>query len=226
VTHEPNEAGGENNRGWLFHIGMFFGGVLLAVIPAALLCDVVDCALRYVTGILELCGLAGVASGLRELRMQFELPSVKSEVATDIRKLSKKLISRARQFLGLRADASATVTGVGISIGGGGSVTARGTVRLGPNSTLEERVAFLERRIENLQDGIWRAEDAISRETEERKQTDASEQVARSADDARLARTVRSFAIGGIRLEIIGVLWLALGIAVSTWAPEITAALK
>lgn len=177
--------------------------------------------IRLTAGILELMGIGCVVFGISDVRRQFKLKPLPSEVRGELLKFFADIIARLRRFLGLRQDAIAPVTGLVAHAVLSVSARGRGKVRPGPQASLEERVQSLEQIVDGMQDAVWRIEDDLLHETAEREKVLAGERVSREAADKELEHEIHQYAVGGIRLEIVGLLWLALGVSLATWAAEL-----
>jgi hypothetical protein len=82
-------------------------------------------------------------------------------------------------------------------------------------------VDLLYKIVDGLEDGLDRVQDALEAETTERQKAAADERQARRAEIQAVSVQLKDFAVGGLRLETIGVWWLFLGLALSTWSQEI-----
>ena len=217
--HRP-EAESRNSASWVTYVAIFALGLAFAYVigsahPRA------DGEIRLAAGILELMGIGSVALGIADIRQQFKLNALSSEVRTDLQKFIAAVVARLRRLLGLRTHAIAPVTGVVAHAELTVSAHGRGKVRPGPQASLEERVQSLERLVDGLQDAVWRGEDDLLRETTERKKALERERTAREGSYRDLRQTIHEYAVGGVRLEIVGLVWLAVGVCLATLAPEI-----
>ena len=126
-----------------------------------------------------------------------------------------------RIWTALRRPKAHIVTGTGALTLGGLRAQARGRVRSGPNASIEERVVLLERLIDSAEDRLDRAEDELQRETEQRVEAITSERQAREANEQSVNERLENLAVGGLRLQMVGLLWLFFGITLATWSKEI-----
>ena len=90
----------------------------------------------------------------------------------------------------------------------------------GPGQTVERRLELLEHRTLELQDSLRKLEDTLRKEVNERTQAITEERKSRELATQDLQRQVREAAVGGLRLETVGLVWLFSGLALSTWSEE------
>jgi hypothetical protein len=178
--------------------------------------------LRTMGGVLQFFGVGSVAWGISEVRRSFGLPSTTAEFMAYWLGLAR--VSAQRIWRAVRRPKPHRVIGTGTT--GWESLSAsskgRGRVRSGPNASIEERIAHLERLIDSAEDRLDRAEDDLQREIQQRVQAIASERQAREADTKEIRQRLETFALGGVRLQTIGLLWLLVGIGLSNWSKEIS----
>ncbi len=164
--------------------------------------------------VLQLLGLGTVAFGISNTRRLFHQPS---------------LLKRGREFLGRLAAAFRAPTIVEASgvAAGRSYVTgvARATLGAHPNATLEERVAHLEQGLEDLRkdthEDLKRVRDGLLATTN-RLHADLMEL------GTKITRTEEQLAglgVGGIHLEMAGLIWLCVGTAMTSSPHEILALL-
>lgn len=165
--------------------------------------------IRYTGMLLELMGLATVALGIRETRSLFSRPS--------LLQVARAWFSR---FPGFRQDVKVIVGSGGISMGGA-SVSAFGSSGPAPTATLEERVAILEKSVNQAHLLIHEANRKIAQETQQRQSE--IEVVKRELEDgdSKNKQLLEAAAAGGLYLETTGVFWLAFGITLATASNEI-----
>jgi hypothetical protein len=163
--------------------------------------------------LLQLLGLATVAVGLSNMRRLFGRPSVGEKLAGWWHRLVSVFTSRPPVHARLNAMAGhITLSGKGRvrhSVGSDAPVERRLTV-------LEENVNLLQKQVDEdvdeLRGRIAGLKAQADREAQERRQ-----------DVERTARQVEEVAVGGLHLESIGLLWLALGVVGTSVPAEIAA---
>lgn len=159
-----------------------------------------------VGGLLELAGLAVVVLGLSSRRKFASGRTLLSEVWGRL----KKLVPRKgkKQAIG-RASIDAST--------GRFEVTGHAADLL-VTKTLEDRVDALEKRARQLKQLILqvRTQSAEGLKDQRRELRETAKQL-READAALRSEIKQQFG-EGLRIEFIGVVWVALGIALTTWA--------
>ena len=162
-----------------------------------------------ITGmVLELMGLATVALGLRGTRSLFGRPSLLG-VGRDWLKRFPRFRSEVR---------SVAVTAnfpLEFDIG-----SAFGTVGPAPTATIEERVAILEKNVNQIHLLIHETQRKLDQEAQVRQSALESEQREREVGDSKNKQLLEEAAAGGLYLETTGVFWLAFGIILATASNE------
>ena len=82
-------------------------------------------------------------------------------------------------------------------------------------------MALLERLIDGIETQLGKLQDDLEREGEKLREMLAAERRARDEAQERLQEGLRNLAVGGIRLQMIGVLWLAAGVILANWSAEL-----
>ena len=88
-------------------------------------------------------------------------------------------------------------------------------------TTLEERVALLEERLYLADTQINEGRRKLEEEAKKRKAAIEAEVEARDEGDKAVQNLIKEAVIGGIRLETMGVAWLAWGLTLSSLSEEI-----
>lgn len=176
--------------------------------------------IRTTGGVLEILGIGIIAWGISDLRRHFGLKPTFSEMMADWVAFGRATHQRVLQALRRRAPKS-IVTGTGHVTIDGFAVRARGRVGSSPEWTVDERIAHLERRLNGVEDALWKTEDDLGRETKQRIEAIAAERQTREADHRQLNDQLEELAVGGIRLETVGLFWLLGGVLLTTWSAEI-----
>ncbi|GIV00550.1 MAG: hypothetical protein KatS3mg014_2165 [Actinomycetota bacterium] len=158
----------------------------------------------------ELGGLGTVAWGIRQTRAKFtERPS--------LARRAWKAVSRTLGRFSKRPQ-TVSVPLVG-SITAGGEVRTRLTIGSGPwdEEELAERVERLRRAIENHERELQYLEARI--DAEARTRSEDVTLLERRIDEANreLQGLIREAAAGGLRVESVGVVLFAIGVALGTW---------
>jgi hypothetical protein len=161
-------------------------------------------ALRYAGTSLQILGLLSVARGLYDMRQLFP-------------KRKEGWFRRLGQVFG-----RPKVVSVEASAGSTALVEGRPRLRsgAGPGATVEQRLEVLEGNVKQLEgemdaeikdvkEQVARVQGGLNRERDER----------RGADD-KTANQIENVAIGGLHLEVVGLLWLVLGVLVTSIPDE------
>ena len=191
------------------------GGVLVASAIAAAVILTTTATLsdgvRYVGTQLEVLGVAAVAHGLHRIQTSFGLPS---------------FAQGFRAWLDLLASAfrpPRPVSGTGAMLSGAATMSgrARAVLQAGPGASLE-------RRIEILEDNLARTYTELDNRFGETERAFAvlrdalsAERQARDTEIRKLSEQARDRAVGGIRLELVGVIWVGLGCVAANLPLEI-----
>jgi hypothetical protein len=159
--------------------------------------------------VLQLFGLGTVALGFRETAKEFDRPHLESRFKEWLGRFPRP---RTVQLTGISAS---------VSLGAGALL---GSVRkpLGPDATLEERLADLKAQVAEIEDRQTQLKADLSSETNQRKEAIAAEQRQREIGDEKLDVKLQTSATGGLRLSVIGLTWLIAGAILSTTSVEIS----
>jgi hypothetical protein len=167
-------------------------------------------AIRYAGTALQILGLLSVALGLYHMRKLFPRRT---------RGWFGRLVQAFRRPKPVSYQASAEG---GLILGG----KARVRYRVGPGASLEDRLRVLEGHLEQLEgemgtefqdmkEQVTKLQNSLGRETKER-----------SAADDGTARQIEEVAIGGLHLEVVGLVWLILGVLGASIPDEIVRVLS
>lgn len=199
---------------WLFYrprvawVGVLF--VCLSVVIAALPSSS-EPLIRFDGFVLQLFGLVTIIIGITGTRKLFGLPGLGAQFL-------EWLAQRPRLRQGTR-----TIRGVG----GLASATASGRGKLrstvGPDASLEERVRVLEANFEALD----RSMDAQQRQLDDLRSTSEealnAERRTRQEKVRRVEEKLAQAETGGIFISFVGVIWLIVGLFITTASQEIAA---
>lgn len=112
---------------------------------------------------------------------------------------------------------------VGMISGGGNlgfaGMEAQGTVRPGPNASIEERMRILENAVENLGRSLIEVRSTLRTEIQTATDELRKQMQATSKRVEDLHTIVREVEVGDIGWEIVGIVWLFLGLVLSAIAP-------
>ena len=217
-----NSTSKSPHRNWGWHIVVLVAGFLVAYLIAYLVNYFLhdrEASVRTAGGVLQILGIGSVALGISQLRRDFGLKGTVAEIIGDLLHLANTAIQRVAQLFGRR---SAVINVALADELGLGSDRARAKVRSGPNASIDDRVALLERLTDKLQDELWTMQDTIDRDREQFNEALRAEKQARDDEFKALENRVISLAVGGVRLQTVGLLWLFLGVVGATWSKELS----
>lgn len=165
--------------------------------------------IRIVGLALQLFGVMTVAWGVSETRKLFGRPSIFS--------IALEWLKRFPPFR----------RGIVLSAGTGEyslegfSAKANVWSNPGPNPSLEERVLIVEMNINNLRDRTSQIEQQVDEETRARQQAEISDRQAREQADQDTRHKLELTETGGLHISLMGILWLSVGLILSSMSNEI-----
>lgn len=205
---------------WLPRVGLWISRegkdiwITLAVLAVALgavyAFGVGEQSIRIAGFFLELLGLAVVAIGLNDSRQLFGRPGVYTAIKNSMKRFPKPW--RGTHVL---------VVGSAGSVSGSATAAAIGNSTSRLPTTLEERVALLEEKLYLADTQINEGRRKLEEEAKKRKAAIEAEAEARDEGDRAVQKLIEEAVIGGIRLETMGVVWLAFGLTLSSLSEEI-----
>lgn len=191
-----NRVWPEVRHTWPFFL--FFAGpavaCLLAVLAGRLLNRGAADQVRYFGTWLQLFGLVLVAQGMRELRREFNRPTVFAAMRARINAILQSF----------RAQHHVAITGVGGVSLAGSVALAHGRVR----GTTEQRLDGLERDIDALRKDAQERENKVQDKLSELRAELSNEKQERIEAHAEINRKLDDVAVGGLHLNVIGLWWL------------------
>lgn len=185
-------------------------GVVFATVLGFQLSHTKSAGVRYAGMVLQIMGLATVAIGLSQVRQLFGRPSLLWKVLTWFRRI-------AAAFCRPKPTVVQANTGT-IAIRSG---RARVMVRASPEDSLDRRVALLEENLYRLQDEVDAKEKEFKKELGTVRDALGQEQRSRETEDRKVSAKLEELAIGGLHLEFVGLIWLALGVLGTSIPDEI-----
>ena len=201
---------------WLGEV--YLAWMLLATLAIALLFGFwpppSEHSVRVSGWVLELCGLFTVAWGLRETRRQFGRPGIGF--------LVRAWWSRRPRLGGKVVTASATASLGAMSAAG----RAYGWRNVTANATVEERVSALEANVKDVNDRVNTALRELDQEVRTRGEAVKTERSERQHAIQQVERKMEAVETGGLSLSAVGIVWLAVGLTLSTIPVELLALLK
>ena len=163
-------------------------------------------------------GVVSVGLGISKLRRTFGLGPVRTEILSELRAWLSQFGLRIARLFGHRRTFIEAATG-NVKVAGA-LVTARGRTGRGPNLSAEQRLELLERGFDQLEDLTYQIQDDLRKEIDLRTAAIATERADREKITAEGRSQVLELAVGGIQLQIAGILCLIFGVALATWSQE------
>ncbi len=197
------------------HIGLAIGGLVLATVAgfiAYYLSRSGSTAVRCAGMSLQVGGLGTVASGLFKLRRDFRPLSVPSSEGGFFRQLYRALFSPPEPINArLSAETGASTL----------SGEARVILGVSQDAPLPERVSALEQNLNRLREELDTRTQA-NRERIGGVQGDLRRETGeRQAADERLRGLIEKVAVGGLRLEVVGLVWIFSGVVATSIPGEL-----
>jgi len=159
----------------------------------------------------QLLGIATVAVGIRDVRKLFGKPSLRSWV--------KEWLARFPLPFRRKHAKGSAAAGAGVLAGLTGS--GQGFIGVTPDATARERISALENQVKGIIGWIGNIDQRSRESLNKLAEIDAREQADRENADGELNRRLEESAIGGITLEIMGVVWLTIGIVLASASIEL-----
>ena len=190
-------------------------GVLVTFNLGCLVSSGLANAVRYAGTTLQILGLGTVACGLEKTRSLFNRPSIRASIGGWFRRFAA--VFKAPKSISAQGGLEAVA-----------KVRAEGQVVRGvrPGSPLDERVKALEENLNQLRDELDKKAQEVNRELGGLKKDLQQESQERQAADKGVTRQIEEVAIGGIHLEIVGLVWLFLGVLGASLPEEIARLLR
>jgi hypothetical protein len=168
-------------------------------------------AVCYAGTLLQILGLATVATGLSHVRRLFGRPSLGQKTVAWLRQLAAAF-HRPKP---ITARLNATLDDMTLA------AEVRAPLSAGPQSPLERRVAILEENLDRLRNEVDAKEARLRRDLSAIKDSLGHEQQAREAENRQITAKMKELAVGGLHLEFVGLTWLFLGVTGASIPDEI-----
>ena len=97
----------------------------------------------------------------------------------------------------------------------------RAKLRSGSDATPEQRIALLERLVDKLDDRLEETREKADRTAKQLRDELSQERTKREKVEAEIRQDIAEGAVGDIRVEIAGFLWLVVGLVLSVWSVEL-----
>jgi len=149
-----------------------------------------------------------VAFGLQEIRALFKKPTFREAVATWLQSFPRWEVER-RIF-----------AGTGHMKTGGVTASGHGMARPPPNASIEQRVAALEANVQSVSNLVHATRNEFESEITAQKKALDEERRERNREDAGIRELIDQAVAGGLTLEAMGLVWLVVGLLLSTTSTE------
>lgn len=200
----PDALTPKSSAPWLSYV---VGTMLLleAAYGALLGFDNAEGVVRATGGVLQLLGLGAVGLGLKRKHEKHSTQAILSELLQELR----ELFGTSARHLTLNADSGEMVVMMG---------KARARVTCGSGAPIEERISRLENNVTNLDDAVATVDEALTLATDEWKRVLAAEDFRHKATEQAIAGAIKDLAVGDIKLETAGFVWMLVGTVLATWS--------
>jgi hypothetical protein len=160
---------------------------------------------------LQLCGVSTVLIGLEKLRIFFKLPSLYS--------IGQKWIQSRPPFRLPKRSITLNVELGKILLTGTGATLSLGA---SPDATIDDRVRILESRMQSVEKQASDLLQQITQVKKEKAEELLAERQNRERDVAALESKIETIETSGIYISVIGLVWLLIGLIMSTASVEIS----
>ena len=183
--------------------------MLLVFLLPVVFCQLTEPYIRLAGLLLQLLGISTVLHGVSETRKLFNLPSLLAVAFRWLRSFPK--FRPEKTFAYMSGD-----TGVM-------SVAGRAILRhqASDNATIEERIRVLESNLQPLDNRLNDFQHQIDETNRQAKEGLATEQQKREDDINALREKLTTTETGGLSVSLMGLVWLIVGVIMSTASPEL-----
>lgn len=186
------------------------GGVVGSVALCVWLVPEREVAFRVAGTLLQGMGLATVALGIANVRRLFGRPSVVHRIREWLQ-LVGAVFGRTRTVVG--------EVGIAREVGMAGSV--RPIHQVPEGGPLHRRITALEKNLESFRGEVDSTVSGLRSDISEIKRSTTVGLAQRREETVAVDARMQEMAIGGIHLELMGLLWLVAGVIAGTLAPEL-----
>ena len=204
----------EPKKIWFTLFPIFIGVIFCWLIPAGIfngpiLNDTFETRFRLTGLSLELLGIVTVVYGLNAALKLFDVER--------LWEIIPKWFKRCPNF---RGDSRIIVGSINVTLEAA-TGSAFGTSTLTPNSSIENRVTFLEEQLKQVHLQLYK--NRIDFENKFQKSSDAlnTERCEREAGDKQAQQALKEFAVGDVYIELMGIIWLIFGAIFATASTEL-----
>lgn len=192
---------------------VFTASVIALAIAVPLFYLQTEPSVRIIGLMLQLLGISAAAVGIRDTRRMFGKPSFLQLVRSFFKSIP-----------GLRPRVISASGSVSLSLSASGkSYSSRGP---GPEPTIESRLAATEENLRDLLGRVNRVESDFDAHVRLSEQRLKEEKETRLGADRQLHLKIEAASTDGLHLAAIGVVWLAVGVVMSTVPCELLSLVK
>jgi len=186
------------------------GGVVAAIATCLGVIPERELAFRVAGTLLQGMGLATVVLGIADVRRKFGQPSV---------------LTSTREWLRLVGAVFGKRRPTVVEVGVAGELEMAGSLRpihqVPEGGPLHRRITALERNLELLRGEVDTTVAGLQAAIDDLRVSTRADLAERREETRAVDARLEKFAIGGIRLELVGLLWLLAGVIAGTLAPEL-----
>lgn len=163
-----------------------------------------------ITGlVLQVLGIATVAWGIKETRALFGQPS--------LMQVGVKWLKSFPTYSGRIVSGAANISLGDASLSGRGYIS----IPIDPTSSVEDRLAALEKNLNYINDRISRTENDLEQSAKLITETIRSEKAIQAQEHQATHQKIEAVSTGGLHISATGALWLLIGVIMSTVPNEI-----
>lgn len=199
----PTDERPRNPATWLYVITVTLF-LLEAAWAAVLGFNDLERAFRITGGVLQLLGLLAVGVGLKRKHDKHSPQSILAELLQELR---ETLGNSIRNYT-LAAEGFEMAITMG---------KARLRVTCGEGAPVEQRLKRLEENFTQVDNAVAELDESLNRATDAWKATLAAESTRQKHAEEAILRSVRDLAVGDIKLETAGWVWMLIGTALAIW---------
>ncbi len=197
------------------------GGIGLALAIGVFLLFCGERGVWFSGGLLSMFGGYAVFQGIWDLRRDFGLRLARVEIGREFGAVAVKLRQDVRGLLSFAQESKDVNVAAGGIARGGATASGRGTNGFDATRPIESRVSELEKRHEQLAVALGQGEDRLVTMIRANEAGLTAERSEREAARQNVLDRMAVVMTGGLRFQIIGLVWLLCGTALTTCAPEL-----
>lgn len=203
----------EPKKIWFTLLPIFIGFIIILFIPAGIfnysfICDTLETRFRLTGLFLELSGIISVVYGLNK--------TLKLHLGKNLLHI---ILEWFKQFPKFRDDSRTVVNSINATLGLSGALST--TKIPAPNSSIENRVAFLEEHIQRVVSQIQENKRYCENEFKKLSHALNAERNERESGDNQVKQDIKESALEDAYIELTGIFWLFTGAISATASTEL-----